>query len=1280
MKTFTRICSLLTVALAVCWGPLKAQETCQTAVPVECGAFITGSTAGVTNDTGTSGAITCGTSLGTAGQHWYVFTPTENFAVNASTCNAGTGYDSKIHVYSGSCGNFTCVTGDDDACDAPGVASIVDFNAACGTTYYIRIGGFGVATGNYEFSLTCTPGSSAGCTDATACNFSSCATTDDGSCCSTGCATLVLNDTFGDGWNGANAIIIDLATGTEVVNATIEDGATSSFGLCLEDGCYSFVAGGGTFDGEISWSILGLPGGNISGIANDPDGIVFTVGDFAPGCDDPTASNFDPAASCNDGSCIYCAAGTTLFTVDLFDSAGNGWNGSTWTIVDAVNGSVVGTGTLNAGATGEFSQCMSPGCYTMITTAAGSATQSAQVSWELTSTSGTVVASGGADMNIGFAWAGATCSIPGCQQPDCFNYNPNANVEDNASCVCPPSNDDCANATPIGCGITVSGTTSNASLDASAVSCDAGIPITAPGVWYTFIGTGDLVNLNTCTSTGIDSKIHVFTGNCTTPVCVTQNDDGCGAGVFTSSISFTAINGLAYYVLVSEFGTFGDGIDFELTVECVECESTPINDACATALPLPTGVDFPGSLCCANPDDDMGAWTAFGTEYGIWYVINSADFSALDISFFNGAGQGADAADGTNVGIGLFDGTGGCVALDPLVGGIGFDTDPADGSDLDGFIFNSLEFGLPLAANTNYYICVSTSDPINCGDFVLNVTLANAGCTDPIACNYCADCTLDDASCEYVSCGAVTPNDLCSTATPLVCGVDVAGSTGAATNTGAPTVCPVGANDIGVWYSFTGDGQFVNLSTCGSVIDSRITVVSSANGCAGPYTCVIAEDDDATDAGCGFFNGDDASVGFVSQVGVQYYVYITAGAVDTDGNFVDDLFEGSFNLSFTCEPVVQGCLDECACNYNAAANVDNGNCDFFSCAGCAANEGGYMMDMEDTFGDGWNGASYSIADLDGNVVSEGDLNNAQCGDGTDVGFDILCLEDGCYTMTIDGGNFPIEVVWSLLDDQGVEVIGGAGAAGEGTFGFTIGAGVCGCTDNTACNFNAAATSDDGSCEFESCAGCTDATACNFDATATINDATQCCFDNCVTLIMNDQFGDGWNGATAVISDGNGNTFGAPATLPPATANGTASFCLPDGCYTIVVGGGTFDNEITWTLTGVTGGVINGVANDPDGLDFSIGGVVCIEGCTIPVACNYNPAATSGDCTLCDFSSCSGCTYEIAANYDPTASVDDGSCDFSGAISDCPADLDANGSVGVSDLLIFIAAYGTICPN
>jgi hypothetical protein len=29
-----------------------------------------------------------------------------------------------------------------------------------------------------------------------------------------------------------------------------------------------------------------------------------------------------------------------------------------------------------------------------------------------------------------------------------------------------------------------------------------------------------------------------------------------------------------------------------------------------------------------------------------------------------------------------------------------------------------------------------------------------------------------------------------------------------------------------------------------------------------------------------------------------------------------------------------GCLNELACNYNASANEDSGNCDFTSCAGC----------------------------------------------------------------------------------------------------------------------------------------------------------------------------------------------------------------------------------------------------------------------------------------------------------------------------------------------------------
>ena len=47
----------------------------------------------------------------------------------------------------------------------------------------------------------------------------------------------------------------------------------------------------------------------------------------------------------------------------------------------------------------------------------------------------------------------------------------------------------------------------------------------------------------------------------------------------------------------------------------------------------------------------------------------------------------------------------------------------------------------------------------------------------------------------------------------------------------------------------------------------------------------------------------------------------------------------------------------------------------------------------------------------------------------------------------------------------------------------------GCTDSGACNYDMSATSDDGSCEFVSCAGCTDAMSCNYDMSATIDDGS-----------------------------------------------------------------------------------------------------------------------------------------------------------------------------------------------
>ena len=49
--------------------------------------------------------------------------------------------------------------------------------------------------------------------------------------------------------------------------------------------------------------------------------------------------------------------------------------------------------------------------------------------------------------------------------------------------------------------------------------------------------------------------------------------------------------------------------------------------------------------------------------------------------------------------------------------------------------------------------------------------------------------------------------------------------------------------------------------------------------------------------------------------------------------------------------------------------------------------------------------------------------------------------------------------------------------------------VCGCSDLAACNYNATATFDDGSCDFDTCVGCTYPGACNFSAEATEDDGS-----------------------------------------------------------------------------------------------------------------------------------------------------------------------------------------------
>lgn len=114
---------------------LYAQDTCATA------EIITAGTTTVVLVDGTedpSPICTVNTSAATAAE-WFRYVPAEDFTVTLTSDLAiNTGKDTRFHVYTGSCGNLICLTGDDDSGNiGNGYLSIKTFNVTQGLTYYI---------------------------------------------------------------------------------------------------------------------------------------------------------------------------------------------------------------------------------------------------------------------------------------------------------------------------------------------------------------------------------------------------------------------------------------------------------------------------------------------------------------------------------------------------------------------------------------------------------------------------------------------------------------------------------------------------------------------------------------------------------------------------------------------------------------------------------------------------------------------------------------------------------------------------------------------------------------------------------------------------------------------------------------------------------------------------------------------------------------------------------------------------------------------------------------
>lgn len=128
-------------------------DVCFGARPIACGDTVTGDTLSATVE---AGLTECGTSI-TAPGVWYVFEDNSGLAseVLLSTCNQAD-YDTKLYVFTGSCGDLICIDGNDDTTGCSGFTTELEFLSDGNSTYYILVAGFSSSTGNFDLSMECT--------------------------------------------------------------------------------------------------------------------------------------------------------------------------------------------------------------------------------------------------------------------------------------------------------------------------------------------------------------------------------------------------------------------------------------------------------------------------------------------------------------------------------------------------------------------------------------------------------------------------------------------------------------------------------------------------------------------------------------------------------------------------------------------------------------------------------------------------------------------------------------------------------------------------------------------------------------------------------------------------------------------------------------------------------------------------------------------------------------------------------------------------------------------
>ena len=326
-----------------------------------------------------------------------------------------------------------------------------------------------------------------------------------------------------------------------------------------------------------------------------------------------------------------------------------------------------------------------------------------------------------------------------------------------------------------------------------------------------------------------------------------------------------------------------------------------------------------------------------------------------------------------------------------------------------------------------------------------------------------------------------------------------------------------------------------------------------------------------------------------------------------------DIYEAKPYCGNECIPVVMGCMDSVAYNYNGLANT-NDTC-YYS-PGCT--NPGYLQYYTQGY----------VADIDNGSCK--DLAIFGCTDSTAFNYDNLANVD-------NGGCIP--VVLGCMNSLAFNYNPQANTAD------TCVPVIYGCTSPIAFNYDSLANTDDGSC-IGVIYGCTDSTMWNYSPSANVDDGS------CVPYVYGCMDPMMWNYNPLANTD-NGTCIAFAYGCTDSTmfnydplANTDNGTCVPFvyGCTNPIAlnynpQANTDNFSCILPIYGCTDSTMfnyNPLANVDNNSCIPF-----IYGCTDPSMLNYDPLANAEDFSCIPF--IYGCTDSTALNYDSTANTDNGSC-------------------------------------